>query len=235
MKLEGAEFKAVPGGAILDKYMTPGIFARLEKQMPDLLAAMRKDLEKKKLDREFEVLACADRYALERYAFEYYEDIIPDLRSKVRIRLNYRLVEDISHGHTKRYVISEELAEYLTGDLPAIDDPSRVAGNEVVSAAENLSIQNEQTHAAGDVGHQKSPALFRKEGKIWTMSFDRKTVHVADTLGLGYIAELLRKPRVAIEAAQLAGADIKSTRLAAMPGIPLADEPTIKGGACQRL
>jgi hypothetical protein len=71
-------------------------------------------------------------------------------------------------------------------------------------------------------------AVFRKEGEIWTLSFDRKAVHVADTLGLGYIAELLRKPRVAIEAAQLAGADIKSTKLAAVPGIPLADEPAIK-------
>src|ERR1035437_2012296 len=33
-------------------------------------------------------------------------------------------------------------------------------------------------------------ALFRKDGEIWTVSFDGKTVHVGDLVGMGYIAEL---------------------------------------------
>jgi hypothetical protein len=60
------------------------------------------------------------------------------------------------------------------------------------------------------------------------LSFEGKTAHVPDALGLGYIGELLRTPRVAIEAAQLAGASVESTKLAALPGIPLADEETIR-------
>lgn len=70
--------------------------------------------------------------------------------------------------------------------------------------------------------------LFRKDGGMWTLSFAGKEVHIQDALGLGHIAELLRKPRVAIEAAQLAGTSVESTKLAALPGIPMADEKTIE-------
>ncbi len=71
-------------------------------------------------------------------------------------------------------------------------------------------------------------AVFRKEGATWTLSFEGKTIHVPDSLGLGYIGELLRTPHVTIEAALLAGASVEATNLAALPGIPLADEATIK-------
>jgi hypothetical protein len=47
-------------------------------------------------------------------------------------------------------------------------------------------------------------AVFRKDGEVWTLSFEGKTVHVPDALGFGYIGELLRTPQMAIEAAQLA-------------------------------
>jgi hypothetical protein len=94
--------------------MGAGTFAQLEKQMPDLLLAMRKDLQEYPLRREFEISEGAGRYAIEINAFEYFENIIPELRGKVRILLNHRLIEDISHGHTRRYAIKEQLAEYLT-------------------------------------------------------------------------------------------------------------------------
>jgi hypothetical protein len=71
-------------------------------------------------------------------------------------------------------------------------------------------------------------AVFRKDGEVWTLSFEGKTVHVSDALGLGYIGELLRTPQMAIEAAQLAGVSVESSKLVALPGIPLADEATIK-------
>lgn len=71
-------------------------------------------------------------------------------------------------------------------------------------------------------------AVFRKDGEVWTLSFEGKTVHVSDALGFGYIGELLRTPQMAIEAAQLAGVSVESSKLVALPGIPLADEATIK-------
>jgi len=71
-------------------------------------------------------------------------------------------------------------------------------------------------------------SVFRKAGAVWTLSFQGKTVYLPDRVGLGYIADLLRTPQVAIEAAQLAGVSVESTKLVALPGIPLADENTLK-------
>jgi hypothetical protein len=115
--------------------MDPGVFARLEKQMPDLLSAMRKDLLECPCGREFEVSEGAGLYAYETNAFEYYENVLPSLRGKVRILLNHRLIEDISHGHTRRYVIGEELAGYLTAGL----DVTVVAQLEAAIAREQPS------------------------------------------------------------------------------------------------
>jgi hypothetical protein len=70
--------------------------------------------------------------------------------------------------------------------------------------------------------------VFRKEGSIWTISFGGKVVHIADAVGLGYIAELLRHPRVAIEALELAGAQAETAWQVQASGIPMADETTIK-------
>src|SRR4051812_13667519 len=92
--------------------------AKLERQMPDLLAGMRQDLQGYPLRREFEVSECEGRYAMETYAFAYYEDVFPDLRDKIRVLLNHGLITDIAHDRTRRYAISEELAEML-GDPTA--------------------------------------------------------------------------------------------------------------------
>jgi hypothetical protein len=176
----------------------PGVFARLEKQMPDLLDAMRKSLEESPLRREFEVLASPDRFQIERNAFEYFENVLPELQDKVRILVNRRLVEDISHDYTRRYVISEQLAEYLTQEL--IDPPQLSAG----------------------------APLFQKVGQTWTLAFEGTTIHVPDIIGLGYICELLRAPQTAIESTQLAGTSVEATKLAQLSGIPLATSAAIK-------
>jgi hypothetical protein len=69
---------------------------------------------------------------------------------------------------------------------------------------------------------------FRLHGSAWELSFDGKTVLLPDRTGLRYIAELLRKPRTAIEAAKLAGVDTESTKLTESSGIELTDEQAIK-------
>lgn len=119
------------------------------------------------------------------------------------------------------------------------DDPIWIAGERVVMSMSEFDWFGDDSHdvlrritaIVAEHDHRTTAAeeaLFRKDGEIWTLSFDGKAAHVADTLGLGYIAELLRKPRVAIEAAQLAGASVESTKLVALPGIPLADDTAIK-------
>jgi hypothetical protein len=70
--------------------------------------------------------------------------------------------------------------------------------------------------------------LFRKDGNVWMLSFGGKTVYVADKLGLGYIAELLRRPRIAIEAATLVGISVEATKLVQLAGIEMTDKATIK-------
>jgi len=81
--------------------------------------------------------------------------------------------------------------------------------------------------------HDRRPIVaeeswFHKDGETWALSFNGNAIHIRDMLGLGYIAELLRKPGFAIEAAALAGASVESTNLTQLSGIPMADKATIK-------
>jgi hypothetical protein len=70
-------------------------------------------------------------------------------------------------------------------------------------------------------------SIFRKVGDVWALSFDGKTVHLPNKSGMGHIAELLRRPHTAVEAATLMGAPIVDIQMAPR-GIPLADLETIK-------
>src|ERR1035438_8603227 len=61
------------------------------------------------------------------------------------------------------------------------------------------------------------------------LSFEGNTVHVsAKLLGMESIQDLLRSPRVAIEAVHLAGLIIDSSKIAPSPGIELVDPATIR-------
>ena len=119
------------------------------------------------------------------------------------------------------------------------DDPIWISGERVVLSMTEFDWFGDDSRAvlarvSAVVGeHDRmlpapERAVFRKANGIWTLAFEGKTVHVPDALGVGYIAELLRTPQVAVEAAQLAGVSAESSKLAALPGIPLADETTIK-------
>jgi hypothetical protein len=179
--------------------MDPRISAELARKIPGLLLEMRNDLREHPLTREFVLLKAAWSYFSDRSEFQYYYDEHPELDGMVRILKNYDLVEDISDAKVKRYVIREELADYLTG-----------------------------TMADDQTGPEQFTYLFRKDGEVWAMSFDGRTAHIKDMLGLAYIAELLRHPRTQIEAAQLAGVSGQSAKFAATAGLPRADAKTIR-------
>lgn len=91
------------------------IFMELERIMPDLLAEMRKDLTEYPLSREFVVLEKGWSYWARGHELAYYFEDHPELESKLRILLNHRLIQDVTHTNVSRYIISEELARYLGG------------------------------------------------------------------------------------------------------------------------
>jgi hypothetical protein len=90
-----------------------GLFERMERLMPALLAEMRQDLAVHPLRREFVVLKRSWSYWAQRQVLIYYYDDHPDLDDKLRILENEHLVHDITYNNTQRYVLSEQLAEYL--------------------------------------------------------------------------------------------------------------------------
>ena len=119
------------------------------------------------------------------------------------------------------------------------DDPIWIYGERVVLSMSEFDWFGDDSHTVlsriSDVvaEHDRrlpaaERAVFRKADGTWTLSFNRKTIHIPDMLGLGYVAELLRKSGVAVEAAALAGASVESTKLAAVAGIPMADETAIR-------
>jgi len=89
-------------------------FIKLEKLMPDLISEMRKDLTSSPLSREFVILKKSWGYWAKGYELVYYFDDHPDLENKLLILENYGLIRDITHSNTKHYIITEELASYLT-------------------------------------------------------------------------------------------------------------------------
>ena len=82
--------------------------------MPDLISEMRKDLTSNPLSREFVILKKSWVYGGKGYELVYYFDDHPDLENKLLILQNYGLIQDITYNNTKRYIITEELASYLT-------------------------------------------------------------------------------------------------------------------------
>jgi len=89
------------------------VFERMERLMPALIAEMRQDLAAHPLGREFVVIKRSWLYWAKGNELFYYYDDHPDLDDKLRILENEGLVRDITYNNTKRYVLTEELADYL--------------------------------------------------------------------------------------------------------------------------
>jgi hypothetical protein len=88
-------------------------FYKLEEVISDLLAEMRKDLTRFPVRREFVLLKRKWVYNSKGDELAFYFDDHPDLRNKIRILENYGLVKDITYTNVDRFIITEELAQYL--------------------------------------------------------------------------------------------------------------------------
>lgn len=82
--------------------------------MPDLIGEMRKDLANNPLSREFVILKKSWLYSGKSHELVYYFDDHPDLENALLVLQGHGLIRDITYTKTKRYVIAEELASYLT-------------------------------------------------------------------------------------------------------------------------
>jgi hypothetical protein len=71
-------------------------------------------------------------------------------------------------------------------------------------------------------------SIFCKRGSVWTLSFEGRTIQIESSLGMDYIAELLRNPHKPIPAVLLAGVNVETSSCAQPTGIPLTDRRALK-------
>ena len=96
------------------------VFTDIENLIPELLVDMRNDLRDYPFAREFIIISENATYngdennPILRYYFENYSW----LRSKLRVLENHSLIYEITYTNTSRFVISEELAAYLSKRKP---------------------------------------------------------------------------------------------------------------------
>lgn len=92
------------------------LFIKVEKLMPELIEKMRNDLRKFPIRREFVLLQKGWSYWARGHELIYYFDDHADLMNKMRVLQNKALIQEITFNSVKRYVISEEFAEYLSDE-----------------------------------------------------------------------------------------------------------------------
>ncbi|MCH7778181.1 MAG: hypothetical protein IH878_16870 [Gemmatimonadetes bacterium] len=107
MTIVGNEIRLEPVHNVSDPY------ARLETEMPGLLAEMRRDLRGNPLKREIVLLERSWTYWAKGNELFYFFDDHPDLLSKLQILSNHGLVTEITHNNVTRYLMTENLAQYL--------------------------------------------------------------------------------------------------------------------------
>lgn len=88
-------------------------FERLEQQMPALLDEMRRDILEHPLRREIVLLKKGWSYWSKGNELAYYYDDHSDLLAKMQLLENHDLLTDITHNNVTRYMMSEDLAQYL--------------------------------------------------------------------------------------------------------------------------
>lgn len=94
---------------------TKNVFPSIEKLIPELLLEMKNDLSNYPLAREFIILSKNWTYNVDpnNMVLQYYFEDHACLRNKLRILENHELIYEITYNNTGRFVILEELADYL--------------------------------------------------------------------------------------------------------------------------
>lgn len=139
------------------------------------------------------------------------------------------LLEDIYHWFTEGFDTKDlqeaaELLCVLGGSAKRSEDTRRKTASETQKAGPAVSSSKFQVsgsslapspqssisaprHFTLDTQHS---ALFRREGDYWTLAFEGKMRRVRHTLGMQYLAQLLRHPRRGFSVLALAAGDMES-------------------------
>jgi len=115
LKLTISRERAAKPSFVLSK-PSESIFTEIENLMPELLEEMKKDLREYPVAREFILMrkGADDGGDENNFILQYFFEDHDWLRSKLRILENHALIYEITYNNTLRFVISEELAAYLT-------------------------------------------------------------------------------------------------------------------------
>ena len=141
-------------------------------------------------------------------------------------RQGYRHLANLSAAAPSEIAVNAKHEQPVRGDrkpVNIVETGSQQQNDESELSSPTTARRSVARNTASD-----NPALFRKSGQVWELGFYGTTVHLPHTKGLGYIAELLRMPHEAIEAAVLAGISIETTKLRSASGMPLSNPRTIK-------
>jgi hypothetical protein len=115
LKLTISRENAAKPSFVLSK-PSESIFTDIENLIPELLAEMKKKLREYPVAREFIIMPKGAVYNGDKnnLILHYFFEDHSWLRSKLRILENHGLIYEITYNNTLRFVISEELAAYLT-------------------------------------------------------------------------------------------------------------------------
>lgn len=96
--------------------------------MPDLIAAMRQDLQEHPIMREFVILKKGGAYNTqdELYLAYFYEDH-PDLDSKLHVLENLGFVADVTRTNVSRFRFSETFVELLARTSDALPPDAAIS------------------------------------------------------------------------------------------------------------
>lgn len=106
-----AELESRPG---LNTALNDPRFTKAERLVPKLLAEMRQDVARNPLSREFVLLKRNWSYWSKGHELVYYYDDHPGLDNQMRVLQNLGLIEEITYNNVDRFVMCEELADYLS-------------------------------------------------------------------------------------------------------------------------
>jgi hypothetical protein len=89
------------------------ILNKLKGQMLELFSEMSNDLSQYPFRREFIVMSKEWGYWAKGNEFVYYFEEHSELRGKLQVLQNYGFIKEITYNNAERFIILEELAEYL--------------------------------------------------------------------------------------------------------------------------
>jgi hypothetical protein len=118
--------------------------------------------------------------------------------------------------------IQKELAARAACTVVALEDIVFADTGSVLKVDAAIVVPHAAAVAASDEN------IFRREQDVWLVRFAGKTVHLQHAVGFDYIVELLRQPRIEIEALLLTGRTELERPTVNSAGLDMADDKALR-------